>query len=145
MDANTIAMMSMIMGSWITIFGAILWQSNRHEDGIKSVNTSVSALETRVATLETKVEAIDDKVTVLDDKVTVLDGRVTVLDGRVTVLDGKIDALAGDVADTRERVARIEGHLMAPGSFTTGGLSPAAPDEPRSEGRSSDPDRRQAG
>ena len=137
MDANTIAMMSMIMGSWITIFGAILWQSYRHEDGIKSVNTSVSALETRVATLETKVEAIDDKVTVLDDK-------VTVLDGRVTVLDGKIDALAGDVADTRERVARIEGHLMAPGSFTTGGLSPAAPDEPRPEGRSSDPDRRQA-
>ncbi|MCY3616754.1 MAG: hypothetical protein OXG66_03680 [Acidimicrobiaceae bacterium] len=130
MDANTIAMMSMIMGSWITIFGAILWQSYRHENGIKSVNTSVSALETRVATLETKVEAIDDKVTVLD--------------GRFTVLDGKIDALAGDVADTRERVARIEGHLMAPGSFTTGGLSPAAPDEPRPEGRSSDPDRRQA-
>ena len=131
MDANTIAMMSMIMGSWITIFGAILWQSYRHEDGIKSVNSSVSALETRVATLETKVEAIDDKVTVLD--------------GRLTVLDGKIDALAGGVADTRERVARIEGHLMAPGSFTTGGLSPAAPDEPRPEGRSSDPDRRQAG
>lgn len=131
MDANTIAMMSMIMGSWITIFGAILWQSNRHEDGIKSVNTSVSALETKVSTLETKVDAIDDKVTVLD--------------GKITVLDDKIDALASDVADTRERVARIEGHLMAPGSFTTGGLSPAAPDEPRPEGRSSDPDRRQAG
>ncbi|MXW88734.1 MAG: hypothetical protein F4Z54_04180 [Acidimicrobiaceae bacterium] len=131
MDANTIAMMSMIMGSWITIFGAILWQSYRREGGIKSVSTSVSALETKVATLETKVEAIDDKVTVLD--------------GRLTVLDDKIDALASDVADTRERVARIEGHLMAPGSFTTGGLSPAAPDEPRPEGRSSDPDRRQAG
>ena len=131
MDANTIAMMSMIMGSWITIFGAILWQSYRYEDGIKSVNTSVSALETRIAVLETKVDAIDDKLTVLD--------------GKLTVLDGKIDALAGDVADTRERVARIEGHLMAPGSFTTGGLSPAAPDEPRPEVRSSDPDRRQAG
>lgn len=80
----------------------------------------------------------------LETKVDAIDGKVTVLDGRVTVLDGKIDALAGDVADTRERVARIEGHLMAPGSFTTGGLSPAAPDEPRPEGRSSDPDQRQA-
>ena len=124
MDANTIAMMSMIMGSWITIFGAILWQSYRHEDGIKSVNTSVAALETRAMALETKVDALDSKV---------------------DALDGKVDALAGDVADTRERVARIEGHLMAPGSFTTGGLSPAAPDEPRPEGRSSDPDHRQAG
>ena len=123
MDASTIAIMSMIMGSWITIFGAILWQSYQHKNGIKSVNTNVAALDTRVTALETKVDAMDDKV---------------------TVLDGKVDALAGDVADTRERVVRIERHLIAPGSFTTDGLNPAVPDEPRPEDRGSDPDRRQA-
>ena len=84
MDANTIAMMTMIMGSWITIFGAILWQSYRHDDSIKSVNTSVAGLETRVTAFETKVDA----------------------------MDGKVDAMGYSLSDARERLARIEGCLL---------------------------------
>ena len=91
MDANTIAMMTMIMGSWITIFGAILWQSYRHDDSIKSVNTSVAGLETRVTALETKVDAMG---------------------GKVDAMGGKVDAMGCSLSDARERLARIEGCLL---------------------------------
>jgi len=127
MDANTIA----VIGSWITIFVAILWQSNRHEDSIKALDTKLTGLDTKVAGLDAKVDGLDAKV----------DG----LESRFDKLDGKVDRLGGDVADVRERLARVEGHLMGPGRFTSAGLSAAVPDEPRPEGRSSDPDQLQAG
>ena len=99
-------------------------QSNRCEDGIKAVYTNVSALETTGIVLETTVTALDGKVTVLD-------GKVTVLDGKLTALDGKSDVMGRDVSDTRERLARMEGHLMAPEGFRLSGpQSPAAADPP---------------
>jgi len=57
-------------------------------------------------------------------------------------LGTKTDGMARDVADTRERVARIEGYLMTSGGFVLRGPEPppgseAAPEDPA-------PDRRQA-
>ncbi len=133
MDADTVAMMSMIMGSWVTIFAAILWQSNRHEDSIK-------ALDTKVTTLDTRVTALDAKVDALDAKVDTLDGRVDGVESRFDKLDSKFDAMGRDVSDARERLARIEGYLMGPENFRMRSPQPSAgvdpsPDDPPDDHR----------
>ena len=126
LDFNTltllVAIMGSTMGSTLMIVTLMVRQSNRHEDGIKSVNTNVAALETRVTGLETKV---------------------TALDGKVTALDGKFDVMGRDVSDTRERLARMEGHLMAPEGFRLRGPQPPASVDPSPEDPT--PDQRQAG
>ena len=53
-----------------------------------------------------------------------LDTKINALD---TKIDTKIDALGRDVTDVRERLARVEGHLMGPGSLAPG-PSPAPAD-----------------
>ncbi|MYK73878.1 MAG: hypothetical protein F4017_04695 [Acidimicrobiaceae bacterium] len=53
-----------------------------------------------------------------------LDTKINALD---TKFDTKIDALGRDVTDVRERLARVEGHLMGPGSLAPG-PSPAPAD-----------------
>ena len=112
LDFNTLTLLVAIMGSTLTIVTLMVRQSNRHEDGIKAVNTNVSALETTVIVLETKV---------------------TALDGKVTALDGKFDVMGRDVSDTRERLARMEGHLMAPEGFRLRGPQPPAAADPPPE------------
>lgn len=66
---------------------------------------------------------------------------IKALDAKFT---GRIDAVGGDVSDTRETLARIEGHLMAPADFRMRGLHP--PDPPAFEAPSpeNDPDHRGA-
>ena len=82
LDFNTVTLMVTIAGSWLTIVGLIIYQSNR-----------------------------------LDNKI-----------------DTKIDALGGDVSDIGQRVARIEGHLMGPESFSPRPLTPPT-DEPADDER----------
>jgi len=62
--------------------------------------------------------------------------------GQVGRLGDKFDLMGRDVADTRERVARIEGYLMTSGGFVLQGPGPP----PGSEAPTEDPapDRRQA-
>ncbi len=43
-----------------------------------------------------------------------------------TKVDNKFEKLGSDVTEVRERLARLEGHLMGPESFTSG---PPSPDE----------------
>ena len=94
LDFNTLTLLVAILGSAIgstlTIVSLMFRQFNRHEDSIK-------ALSTTVAVLDTKVDALDTKV---------------------TALDGKVDVMGRDVSDSRERLARVEGHLLAPQGFT---------------------------
>ena len=99
MDTNTIAMMSMIMGSWITIFVAILWQTNRHEDSIKALDTK--------------------------------------FDKEFKAVHGEFKQVRREMAGQGERLARIEGHLLGPESF-----SPRPPSPPPAEPAD---DERQAG
>ena len=68
---------------------------------------------------------------------------MTALDTKVTVLEGKIDTMGGDVADTRERLARVEGHLMAPQGFALRTPKPPATVDPPADDLG--PDHRQAG
>ena len=112
LDFNTLILLVAITGSTLTIVAMTVRQSNRHEDGLKSVNTSVAALETRVTALETKVDA---------------------LDGKVDGLDGKVDAMGDDVSDARERLARVEGYLMGPESLTPQPPHPPIKDPPRDD------------
>ena len=115
MDANTIAMMSMIMASWVTIFVAILWQSNH----------------------------LDKKVGKLDTRVAGLEAKVTVLDTKVDALDGKVDAMGRDVSDARERLASVEGYLTAPEGFKLRTPQPPATVDPPAEDPGTD--QREAG
>ena len=71
--------------------------------------------------------------------ISLLMGQLNRLEDR---LGTKTDGMARDVADTRERIARIEGYLMTSGGFTS--LRPEPP--PGSEAPTEDPapDRRQA-
>lgn len=68
-----------------------------------------------------------------------LEDRLT---GRIDRLADSTGAVGCDVSDVRERVARMEGHLMAPEGFTLRRTQPAAADEPPPEDPA--PDRRQA-
>ena len=114
LDSNTITLMVTIAGSWLTLVGLIFFQFSR-------LDSKIDALDTKLDTkIDTKFGALDTKIDALDFK-----------------FDKKFDALGRDVTDVRERLARVEGHLMGPGSVAPG-PSPAPADE-------LDDDRRQAG
>ena len=102
LDFNTITLMVMIAGSWLTLVGLIVFQYSRLD----------AKIDSRIGTLDTKI-----------------DNRFEALDAK---FDKKFDALGGDVADIRERLGRVEGHLMGPESFTSG---PPSPDEPAGDHR----------
>ena len=107
LDSNTITLMVTIAGSWLTLVGLIFFQFSR-------LDTKIDALDTKLDTkIDTKFDALNSK------------------------FDKKFDALGRDVTDVRERLARVEGHLMGPGSLASG-PSPAPPD-------GLDDDHRQAG
>ena len=44
-------------------------------------------------------------------------------------VDGRLNVISRDLADARERLARIEGYLMSPEAFYTRGAHPPAADE----------------
>ena len=51
-------------------------------------------------------------------KVDALGARSDGVESRLDKLDDKFDRMGSDLSDARESLARIEGHLTAPGSFT---------------------------
>ena len=61
----------------------------------------------------------------------------------ISLLLNQMSNMGSDVSDSRERLARIEGHLMAPEGFQMSGPHAPAPDRPSPEGP--DPDHRQTG
>ena len=126
LDFNTltllVTLLVAIMGSTLTIITLMFRQFNQ---------------------LDTKIGNLDTKTGNLDTRITGLENTVTALDGKVDALDGKVDRMGRDVSDARERLARIEGHLMAPEGFRMRGVHPPAPDQPSTE--NPDPDHRQAG
>ena len=122
-DFNTltllVAIMGSTMGSTLTLITLMVRQSNRHDDNIKALDTKFTD----------KIDALDTKFT---DKIDALDTKFT----------NKIDVMGGGVSDARERLARIEGHLMAPGGFRMRGPDPPVFEEPSPE--NPDPDHRRA-
>ena len=67
---------------------------------------------------------------------------IGLLMGQISGLRDKFDLMGRDVADTRERVARIEGYLMPSGGFTLQRPEPPLGSEAPIEDPA--PDRRQA-
>ena len=126
LDFNTltllVTLLVAIMGSTLTIVTLMLRQFNQ---------------------LDTKIGNLDTRVAGLENTVTALDTKGDALNGKVDALDAKFDRMGRDVSDARERLARIEGHLMAPEGFRMRGVHPPAPDQPSTE--NPDPDHRQAG
>ena len=98
------------VGMWLTIVGMILWQSSRHDD---------------------RIDALDNKFT------NKIDGLETKFDKEFKAVHGEFKQVRREMAGQGERLARIEGHLLGPESFS---LRPPSP--PPAE---SDDDERQAG
>ncbi len=113
LDSNTLTLMAMIAGSWLTLVALMIRQSNRHEDSIKALDTKLTGR---------------------------FDGKIDALDTKLT---GKIDALGRDVSDVRERLGRVEGHLMSPEGFRPLRRRAPSDGEPPSDGP--DPSQREAG
>ena len=133
LDFNTltllVTLLVAIMGSTLTIVTLMFRQFNQ--------------LDTKIGNLDTRVAGLENTVTALDTKVDALNGKGDALDGKVDALDAKFDRMGRDISDARERLARIEGHLMAPEGFRMRGAHPPAPDQPSTE--NPNPDHRQAG
>ena len=142
LDYNTIMLMVMIAGSWLTLVGLIIFESRRLDT---KIDTKFGTLDTKIDTkfgtldgkIDTKIDALDtkftDKIDALDtkftDKIDALDTKFTdKFDAFDAKFSYKLDVMGRDVADTRERPARIEGHLMAPEGF-----SPRPPSPPPAE------------
>ena len=130
-DFNTltllVAIMGSTMGSTLTLITLMVRQSNRHDASILSVNLvssasilsvnlvpSASILSVNLVSSD-KIDALGTKFT---DKIDALDTKFTdKIDALGTKFTDKIDVMGGGVSDARERLARIEGHLMAPGGL----------------------------
>ena len=140
---QTITIVVVVASSSLATVGLLLKQMNHLETKLESRFTDkIDALDTKVTD---KIDALDTKVT---DKIDALDTKVTdkidALDTKVDALDGKFDVMGPDLSDTRERVARIEGHLMAPEGFRPRHRRlPHPADDPPAE--DPNPDHRQTG
>ena len=122
---QTITIVVVVASSSLATVGLLLKQMNH--------------LETKLDTRFTdKIDALDTKFT---DKIDALDTKFT---DKIDALDTKFDGMGRDLSDTRERVARIEGHLMAPEGFRPRHrrLPPPADDPPAED---PNPDHRQTG
>ena len=143
MESELITIVGTILGSSLLTIGVLLRQMNHLETKLE---TRITGLDTK---FDTKIDALDtkftDKIDALDTKFTKkIDALDTKFTNKIDALDTKftekLDALGRDVSDTRERMARVEGYLMAPEGFTlrTSQAASAPPEDP-------DTSRRQAG
>ena len=126
-DFNTLTLVVTIMGSTLTIVILMYRQFNHFDKKLDELNTRVGRVETTIAPIDTRLDGIDSR----------FDG----IDSRFDKLEARFDAMGHDVSDARERLARIEGHLMGPESFRMRSPRPTAPDERSPE--DPEPDQRQ--
>ena len=134
MEADTVVLMITIvvsvLGSTLTVVTLMFRQFNHFDNKLDRLDTRVAGLEASVSALDASVSALDASVSALDARVGGLDARVGGLDAKVTALDAKFDVMARDVSDARERLARVEGHLMAPEGFTLRTPQPPTTEDP---------------
>ena len=104
MEADMIA----AIGIWVTIVGMILWQSSRRH------NNRIDALDTKVGN---KIDGLEAK-----------------FDKEFKAVHGEFKQVRREMAGQGERLARIEGHLLGPKSFSPPPPSPP-PAEPDDDGR----------
>lgn len=152
LDFNTLTLMVTLLlaitGSTITVVTLMLRQFNHLDTKIGHLDTKIGHLDAKIGNLDTRVTGLENAVIGLAARFDGLETRFDTLETRFDRLEAKFDRMARDVSDTRERVARVEGHLMAPGNFRMRGLDPPAPSEPAPDNPAPDnpdPDHRAAG
>ena len=123
LDFNTLTLLVAIMGSTLTII-TLMFRQFKHFDG------KLDALNTRVGRVETTIAPIDARFDGVDARFDGVDARFDALEARFDKLEARCDAMTSDVSDARERLARIEGHLMAPEGFTLRTPQPPAAEDP---------------
>ena len=127
MEADTVVLMitivGSVLGSSLTTIHLLLRQMN-HLDG--KINGRIDGLEDKFTG---QIAALDTKFT----------GQIAALDTKFT---GKFDSMGRDISDIRERLARVEVHLMAPEGFRLRSPQPPAAGEPPPEDPA--PDHRRA-
>ncbi|MXW88940.1 MAG: hypothetical protein F4Z54_05265 [Acidimicrobiaceae bacterium] len=136
-DFNTLTLVVAIVGSTLTLVILMHRQFNHFDKKLDDLNTKVGKLETTIAPIDTRFKGIDARFDGIDSRFDGIDARFDGIDSRFDKLEARFDAMGRDVSDARERLARIEGHLMGPGSF--GPNPPPAPPD------GLDDDHRQAG
>ena len=164
MDANSVAMVITIvvavLGSSLTTIRLMLRQMNNSEARLtarfdrfeekvtaqfkdvtaqfKDVTAQFKDVTGQFKDVAGQFKDADEKLTAQlknsDEKIT---GRIDRLDDKVT---GRIDRLDDKVTDIGERLARVEGHLMAPEGFTlrrhpSQGIGKQVPDDPSADHR----------
>ncbi len=137
LDFNTLTLLVAIMGSTLTII-TLMFRQFKHFDGkLDALNTRVGRVETTIAPIDARFDGVDARFDGVDARFDGVDARFDGVDARFDALEARFDKLearfdtmASDVSDARERLARIEGHLMAPEGFTLRTPQPPAAEDP---------------
>ena len=157
MDANSVAMVITIvvavLGSSLTTIRLMLRQMNNSEARLtarfdrfeekvtgqfKDVTAQFKDVTGQFKDVAGQFKDADEKFTAqLKNSHEKITGRIDRLDDKVT---GRIDRLDDKVTDIGERLARVEGHLMAPEGFTlrrhpSQGTGKQVPDDPSADHR----------
>ena len=89
-----------------------------------AVDARFEAVDARFDIVDARFEAVDARFDIVDARFEAVDARFDIVDARFDKLDGKVDAMGHSLSDARERLARIEGYLMAPEDFRAAGFHP---------------------
>ena len=123
-DFDTLTLVVAIMGSTLTLVILMYRQFNHFDKKLDELNTKVGRLETTIAPIDarfdsvyTRFDSVDTRFDSVDARFDGVDTRLDGIDSRFDKLEARFDAMGRDVSDARERLARIEGHLMGPESF----------------------------
>ncbi len=120
-DFDTLTLVVAIMGSTLTLVILMYRQFNHLDKKFDELNTKVGRLETTIAPIDTRFNGIDTRFNGIDARFDArfdgIDTRLDGIDSRFDKLEARFDAMGRDVSDARERLARIEGHLMGPESL----------------------------
>ena len=132
-DFDTLTLVVAIMGSTLTLVILMYRQFNHFDKKLDELNTKVGRLETTIAPIDARFDGIDTRFDArfdgidarldarfdgIDTRFDGIDTRLDGIDSRFDKLEARFDAMGRDVSDARERLARIEGHLMGPESFS---------------------------
>ena len=88
------------------------------ETVVLMVTIVVSVLVSTLATISLLLGRIDRLEDKFDKRFDAVDGGFKTVHGGFKAVDGEFKQVRRDIAGLGERLARIEGHLMAPGGFT---------------------------
>jgi len=73
-----------------------------------SLDSRFTSMDSRFTSMDSRFASMDSRFASMDDKFAGMDARFASIDARFDKLDSRITALQHDVADVKERLARVE-------------------------------------